>query len=149
MWFNLYEISPIFRHTQTIKSNKSRCIVDDLRVLFHRIPMIHGSQVNGHAFLSELRAASQRHGPRCHGLCLSLWRDQRCSERRAAKTLGRMSMDWFERKLTSGWWFGCHQFYFPILLGISSSQLTFIFFRGVQTTNQTWNQRYKLMSTLD
>ena len=31
----------------------------------------------------------------------------------------------------SGWWFGCHQFDFPIQLGISSSQLTFIFFRGV------------------
>ena len=32
-----------------------------------------------------------------------------------------------------GWWFGCHQFYFPINIG---SQLTFMFFRGVETTNQ-------------
>ena len=30
----------------------------------------------------------------------------------------------------SGWWFGCH-FLFSHILGISSSQLTFIFFRGV------------------
>ena len=29
-----------------------------------------------------------------------------------------------------------HDFYFSIQLGMSSSQLTFIFFRGVQTTNQ-------------
>ena len=35
----------------------------------------------------------------------------------------------------SGWWFGCH-FLFSHILGILSSQLTFIFFRGVQTTNQ-------------
>ena len=26
--------------------------------------------------------------------------------------------------------------FFPILLGMSSSQLTFIFFRGIETTNQ-------------
>ena len=31
----------------------------------------------------------------------------------------------------SGWWFGCHFFIFPLILGMSSSQLTFIFFRGV------------------
>ena len=31
---------------------------------------------------------------------------------------------------SSGWWFGCH-FLFSHILGISSSQLTFIFFRGV------------------
>ena len=40
----------------------------------------------------------------------------------------------------TGGWFGCHPpIDFPIyiyILGISSSQLTFIFFRGVQTTNQ-------------
>ena len=30
----------------------------------------------------------------------------------------------------TGWWFGCH-FLFSHILGISSSQLTFIFFRGV------------------
>ena len=35
----------------------------------------------------------------------------------------------------SGWWFGCH-FVFSHILGISSSQLTFIFFIGFQTTNQ-------------
>ena len=33
-------------------------------------------------------------------------------------------------KLISGWWFGTF-FYFSIILGFSSSQLTFIFFRGV------------------
>ena len=38
-------------------------------------------------------------------------------------------------KRLTGWWFGCH-FSFSHILGISSSQLTFIFFRGVQTTNQ-------------
>ena len=31
---------------------------------------------------------------------------------------------------SAGWWFGCH-FLFSRILGISSSQLTFIFFRGV------------------
>ena len=31
-------------------------------------------------------------------------------------------------KSPSGWWFGCHQFYFPIQLGISSSQLTNSYF---------------------
>ena len=30
----------------------------------------------------------------------------------------------------TGWWFGCH-FLFSHILGMSSSQLTFIFFRGV------------------
>ena len=30
----------------------------------------------------------------------------------------------------TGWWFGCH-FLFSHILGIASSQLTFIFFRGV------------------
>ena len=35
----------------------------------------------------------------------------------------------------SGWWFGTWLLFFHIL-GISSSQLTFIFFRGVETTNQ-------------
>ena len=32
--------------------------------------------------------------------------------------------------LQAGWWFGCH-FLFSHIVGISSSQLTFIFFRGV------------------
>ena len=41
----------------------------------------------------------------------------------------------FSVKFESGWWFGCHHFYFPTYWE-SSSQLTFIFFRGVQTTNQ-------------
>ena len=35
----------------------------------------------------------------------------------------------------SGWWFGTCGLCFH-LLGMSSSQLTFIFFRGVETTNQ-------------
>ena len=38
--------------------------------------------------------------------------------------------------LLSGWWFGCHEFYFPIYWE-SSSQLTNIFQRGGPTTNQT------------
>ena len=37
---------------------------------------------------------------------------------------------------SSGWWFGTWIFLFHIL-GLSSSQLTFIFFRGVETTNQS------------
>ena len=37
----------------------------------------------------------------------------------------------------TGWWFGCHFLNFPRNIGfLSSSQLTFIFFRGLQTTNQ-------------
>ena len=44
---------------------------------------------------------------------------------------------------TSVWWWLEHDFswlfYFPIQLGMSSSQLTnSYFFRGFQTTNQTW-----------
>ena len=35
--------------------------------------------------------------------------------------------------------FGCHFFYFPILIGLlSSSHLTFIFFRGVTKTTNQW-----------
>ena len=37
----------------------------------------------------------------------------------------RLLAEWF-----TGWWFGCH-FLFSHILGMSSSQLTFIFFRGV------------------
>ena len=37
---------------------------------------------------------------------------------------------------STGWWFGT-SILFSHILGISSSQLTFIFFRGVQTTNQS------------
>ena len=37
----------------------------------------------------------------------------------------------------TGWWFGTWILLFHIL-GISSSQLTFIFFRGLETTNQMW-----------
>ena len=43
------------------------------------------------------------------------------------------------RQRISGWWWLEHDFYFPIyweIFGFSSSQLTFIFFRGVQTINQ-------------
>ena len=39
------------------------------------------------------------------------------------------------QEIVAGGWFGCH-FLFSHILGMSSSQLTFIFFRGVQTTNQ-------------
>ena len=35
----------------------------------------------------------------------------------------------------TGWWW-LEQFLFSDILGISSSQLTFIFFRGVEATNQ-------------
>ena len=45
----------------------------------------------------------------------------------------------------TAWWFGCHEFYFPIyihILGMSSSQLTFIFFRGVAQppTRNCWDK---------
>ena len=35
----------------------------------------------------------------------------------------------------TGWWFGCHSL-FSHILGMSSSQLTFIFFRGVALAHQ-------------
>ena len=38
-------------------------------------------------------------------------------------------------KSMAGWWFGTF-FIFPLILGISSSQLTFIFFRGVALAHQ-------------
>ena len=44
----------------------------------------------------------------------------------------------------TGWWFGTFVI-FPIILGMSSSQLTFIFFRGVgrYTTNQFFSAFFK------
>ena len=45
----------------------------------------------------------------------------------------------------TGWWFGTWILWLSIQLGISSSQLTFIFFRGVETTNQTnYGQEYSV-----
>ena len=41
----------------------------------------------------------------------------------------------YVRAFISGWWFQTWLLLFHIL-GISSSQLTFIFFRGIETTNQ-------------
>jgi hypothetical protein len=35
-----------------------------------------------------------------------------------------------------------HEYYFSIQLGISSSQLTFIFFKGVETTKQYYDVAY-------
>jgi len=42
----------------------------------------------------------------------------------------------------TGWWFGTCLSIFPIILGMSSSQLTFIFFRGVAqppTSENSWS----------
>ena len=49
----------------------------------------------------------------------------------------------------AGWWFGCH-FLFSHILGISSSQLTFIFFRGVAqpATNMDSGWKYQLLPYL-
>ena len=46
---------------------------------------------------------------------------------------------WWTSKMvmSSGWWFGSF-FIFSIIYGMSSFQLTFIFFRGVETTNQSY-----------
>ena len=41
----------------------------------------------------------------------------------------------------SGWWFGTFGLFFHILES-SSSQLTFIFFRGVETTNHIYIYTY-------
>ena len=41
---------------------------------------------------------------------------------------------WFSDKTISGWWFGCHQFYFPIHIGLRKNHpnwRTPSFFRGV------------------
>ena len=45
----------------------------------------------------------------------------------------------------SGWWFGCHFYTFSHILGFSSSQLTFIFFLGVQPNHQPdkWLDHHK------
>ena len=48
------------------------------------------------------------------------------------------------RKLVGGLEHDC---YFPIQLGMSSSQLTFIFFRGIETTNQ-WKVRVYSSKTM-
>ena len=42
------------------------------------------------------------------------------------------------------WWFGTCFFMFFHILGMSSSQLTSIFFRGVETTNQIYNHIYTI-----
>ena len=41
-----------------------------------------------------------------------------------------LGVEWIGWEYLSGWWFGC-QFLFSHTLGISSSQLTVTFFRGV------------------
>ena len=38
---------------------------------------------------------------------------------------------WTGSCLIAGWWFGCHQFYFPINIGKFIIPIDFIFFRGV------------------
>ena len=48
-------------------------------------------------------------------------------------------------KYLAGWWFGCH--FFPHRLGISSSQLTFIFFRGVAQPPTSWKNTWQLPSS--
>ena len=48
---------------------------------------------------------------------------------------------WKIAMLMNGWWFGCHEFYFPIYIGLlSSSQLTKSYFSEgwPKTTNQEW-----------
>ena len=40
-----------------------------------------------------------------------------------------------------GWWFGCHQFYFPIYWECHHPNWL-IFFRGIQTTNQRHTHMY-------
>ena len=45
---------------------------------------------------------------------------------------------WPKTKYIAGWWFGCHEFYFPINIGFLIIPIDeLIFFRGVApTTNQ-------------
>ena len=44
---------------------------------------------------------------------------------------------WMWKSTIPGWWFGCHQFYFPINIGLLIIPIDFhIFKRGGQTTNQ-------------
>ena len=43
-----------------------------------------------------------------------------------------------EVKNPSSWWFGIWLLWLSIIYGNNPSQLTFIFFRGVETTNQPW-----------
>ena len=70
------------------------------------------------------------------------WSRQQFFDRGIEQTSG------FDQRWVSGWWFGTMEFYdFPYIyiVGISSSQLTFIFFRGVETTNQTnYGQEYSV-----
>ena len=40
--------------------------------------------------------------------------------------------------ILSGWWFGTWFLWFSIILGMSSSQLTVMFFRGVETINRIY-----------
>ena len=50
---------------------------------------------------------------------------------------------------STGWWFGtCYLLFFHIL-GISSSQVTFIFFRGVETTNQYLYVFYDMLHCME
>ena len=53
---------------------------------------------------------------------------------------GRNEYEWLVGGLVAIFWI------FPYDLGMSSSQLTFIFFRGVQTTNQMNNALFRLFS---
>ena len=48
---------------------------------------------------------------------------------------------WLKNGPFGGWWFGCHQFYFPMNIGFMSSSRywrSHIFQRGGPSTNQIW-----------
>ena len=69
-----------------------------------------------------------------HQICLWLWI---CYGIQPAKKQQVHQWIMFLVEKLSGWWFGT-SILFSHILGMSSSQLTFIFFRGAQTTNQLW-----------
>ena len=56
-----------------------------------------------------------------------------------------LKLPWGKHPFRTGWWFGCHQFYFPINIGwISSSQLTNLYFSEGWLNHQPENHQTEL-----
>ena len=121
--------SPISYHFCHRKTRKSSVLSSSL----WSISMGHG--FHSHVFtwcLHKPRVPIRETWVTTGELSPGCWAAGRWDRRRVDATLKKWEKS---RVVLTGWWFGCH-FIFSHILGISSSQLTFIFFRGVQTTNQ-------------
>ena len=86
-----------------------------------------------HENMMGLHGIIKHGGPACANIQFALHERRRGNHMFDIRKLGT---HWWHHISITGWWFGI--FLFSHILGMSSSQLTFIFFRGVgiPTTNQ-------------